>query len=172
MPKCLVCGKELKNPKSKSHINSKFHQEKLNKSGKKDVKKIESSVKTDEISLLKKLIENLDRRLSIIEERLNVSNTSITSQTYKPLNNKKIADMIVKTIKEKTSSHRIRRNLTLIDLKEEITDMVQISDQEFEEIILRLYRKQVVDLQSGGKPTEYHIRSPIGNKFYYIALKI
>ena len=27
MPKCEICGKELANPNSQGHINSKFHQE-------------------------------------------------------------------------------------------------------------------------------------------------
>ncbi|MFO8020385.1 MAG: hypothetical protein R6U96_17320 [Promethearchaeia archaeon] len=31
MPKCEICGKDLKNPKSKSHINSEFHQAALRK---------------------------------------------------------------------------------------------------------------------------------------------
>lgn len=31
MPKCEICGKELKDPKSASHINSKYHQEALKK---------------------------------------------------------------------------------------------------------------------------------------------
>jgi histone H3/H4 len=31
IPKCEVCGKNLKNPESKSHINSKYHQDALKK---------------------------------------------------------------------------------------------------------------------------------------------
>ena len=31
MPKCDVCGKNIKNPDSKAHINSKFHQAALKK---------------------------------------------------------------------------------------------------------------------------------------------
>ncbi len=31
MPKCEICGKELANPNSSSHINSKFHQDSLKK---------------------------------------------------------------------------------------------------------------------------------------------
>ena len=173
MPKCLICGKELKNPNSSSHINSKYHQDKLQQSsqGKNNVVKVDKPIEKDEYSQLKRLIEKLDRRISNIEDQLKLIGTSITPQGKEILNNDRISEMIVKTIKEKTSSHRIRRNLTLVDLKEEITAKVRISNQEFEEIILRLYRKQIVDLQSGGKPTDYHIRSPVGNKFYYIALK-
>ena len=42
---------------------------------------------------------------------------------------------------------------------------------KFEEIILRLYRKQVIDLQPGGDPGDYHLLSPTGKKFYYLIAK-
>ncbi|MGV9171812.1 MAG: hypothetical protein ACOC44_00410 [Promethearchaeia archaeon] len=44
MPKCEICGKELSNPKSESHINSQYHQEALKKLEAK--KKQESEPKT------------------------------------------------------------------------------------------------------------------------------
>ena len=31
MPKCEICGRELKDPDSLSHINSKYHQDAFNK---------------------------------------------------------------------------------------------------------------------------------------------
>ena len=73
MPKCKICGKVLKNPKSSSHIKSKYHQEKLASSP--SITPLDSSPqyapeKNDFIKL-KNLVFNLEKRMNKIEKQLN-----------------------------------------------------------------------------------------------------
>ncbi len=74
MPKCKICGKELKNPNSSSHINSKFHQGKLKRITTKSTKSSEvrftpiiPTEKGEDIEL-RRIVLNLEKRILKIEE--------------------------------------------------------------------------------------------------------
>lgn len=182
MPKCLICGKELQNPNSRSHINSKYHQDRMNRNNIKSlksqisVKKGSKIVDLSDLNNLKVKVNDLEKRINFIENQLNrvlsnqnhlMSNYHTQNKDFKTIDEKKI----IKVIKRKSNSQYIKGNLILAELKQEFSSLYSISDKQFEEIILRLYRKQIIDLQPGGNPSEYHIISPTGTKFYYLILK-
>ena len=178
MPTCKTCGKNLQNPNSTRHINSKFHQEKLALS--KDVKELDLSsqhaVETSDFTNLKNLVLNLEKRMSNIEKQIkgiweNAELKNKKTPEIKDRNIQKLEKEIVKIIKQRSSAQQIKGNIALKDLKKIILKSYNISEKDFEEIILRLYRKQIFDLQPGGSPTDYQLLSPTGKKFYYLIVK-
>ena len=82
MPKCKICGKELKNPNSSNHINSKFHQGKLKKITTKSTKGSEIRIKPiipterGEDNELRKRVLNLEKRILKIENLLRIDDIS------------------------------------------------------------------------------------------------
>jgi len=178
MPICKICGKTLKNPNSTSHIKSKYHQGKLVSSP--SITSIDLSPQQDieknDFIKLKNSIFNLEKRMSIIEKqmksirdgpKLKIKKTS----DKKTRNLQKLDKEIVKIIKQRSSAQQIKGNIALKDLKKLILRSYNISEKEFEEIILRLYRKQIFDLQPGGSPSDYQLLSPTGKRFYYLIVK-
>jgi len=180
MTKCEICGKTLKNPKATSHINSKFHQNKL-----KQLKQIQKKdLKAEDISKinintelvnLKNIIYNLEKRVVKIENKLNSGGLSskliksvATHEISKEIN---LEQEIINIVNQRSNLQQIKGNFILNDLKEIILNEYNISDKDFEDNILRLYRKQLVDLQPGGNPADYHLISPTGKKFYYLMIK-
>lgn len=180
MPICKICGKTLKNPNSTSHINSKFHQEKLKKiKGKKVGVSIKDTAKMDtvnELKNLKNLVLNLEKRIVKIESKLNIESSG-TKQFRREKISKKFKDdidverEIINILNQRADLQRIKGNFALKDLRKILTKDLRISNKEFEDKILRLYRKQVIDLQPGGNPDEYHLISPTGKRFYYLRIK-
>jgi len=178
MPICKICGKTLKNPNSTSHIKSKYHQEKLVSSP--SITSIDLSpqqnIEKNDFIKLKNSIFNLEKRMSIIENQmkgirdgpeLKIKKT----RDKKTRNLQKLDKEIVKIIKQRSSAQQIKGNIALKDLKKLILRSYNISEKEFEEIILRLYRKQIFDLQPGGSPSDYQLLSPTGKRFYYLIVK-
>ncbi len=183
MPKCKICGKELKNPNSSSHKNSKFHQEKLKKITSKSSKSSEvritpiiPSEKGENIEL-RKIVLNLEKRISKIEVLLKkdgVSFKSVTSEKKagKFKSDKELEREIIRIVNQRSHFQQIKGNIALKDLKNIFQTNYNVSITEFEEGMLRLYRKQIIDLQPGGNPNDYHLLSPTGKKFYYLFIKI
>jgi len=178
MPTCKICGKTLKNPNSTSHINSKYHQEKLALSPRKPSLELSSQsiIEQNDFIKLKNSVLNLEKRISIIEKQLKTIPDSSESKIKKtsdlqPRNIQKLEKEIVKIIKQRSSAQQIKGNIALKDLKEILTKSYNINEKDFEDIILKLYRKQIVDLQPGGSPTDYQLLSPTGKKFYYLIVK-
>lgn len=178
MPICKICGKTLKNPNSTSHINSKYHQEKLALSPIRPSLELTTQpvIAQNDFIKLKNLVLNLEKRMSYIEKELkgirNSSELKIKKTSdVKARNIQKLEKEIVKIIKQRSSAQQIKGNIALKDLKEILIRSYNISEKDFEEIILKLYRKQVFDLQPGGSPTDYQLLSPTGKKFYYLIVK-
>ncbi|MGB5913147.1 MAG: hypothetical protein WBH31_18300 [Promethearchaeia archaeon] len=178
MPTCKICGKTLKNPNSTSHINSKYHQEKLALLPRKPSLGLSSQsiIEQNDFIKFKNSLLNLEKRISIIEKQLKTirysSELKIKKKSdLKPRNIQKLEKEIVKFIKQRSSAQQIKGNIALKDLKEIIIKSYNISEKDFEEIILKLYRKQIFDLQPGGSPTEYQLLSPTGKTFYYLIVK-
>lgn len=175
MPKCKICGKDLKNPNAKSHINSKFHQEKLKKLGKgAKPSKFDQRVQTDlivEVDNLRNLFANLEKRILNIEKVLNLSKSvpkRIFSNESLDIN---LEQEIINLINQHSNIQQIKGNFPIKNIKDKILKNFNITQKDFEDIILRLYRKQLIDLQPGGDPKEYHLLSPTGKKFYYLITK-
>ncbi|MFX1450480.1 MAG: hypothetical protein ACFFCM_06545 [Promethearchaeota archaeon] len=176
MPKCKICGKNLKNPEAERHINSKYHQEKLKGLKQKKIKFTKSKAisKRDienELKDIKKNLLNMEKRIVRIEESLKL-------EEYSPIRSKKITKRdinfekeFIKVINQKSNLQQIRGNFALKDLRDSFIRDYGISNKQFEENILRLYRKQLVDLQPGGNPEDYQLLSPTGKKFYYLIIK-
>jgi len=175
MPECQICGKVLKNPKTSSHINSKFHQQKL-----REIKspKIGDLVKDpsithsidEELVQLKKIVLELENRIIKIEKKLN---REIVTKDY-AYGKSKVVDFekeFINLINHRSNLQPIKGNFPLKELRDIFTNEFNITDREFEDNILRLYRKQLIDLQAGGNPSEYHLVSPTGKRFYYLIAK-
>ena len=182
MPKCKICGKELKNPNSIRHINSKFHQEKLKKITTKSSKSSEvrispimPSEKGENIEL-RNIVLNLEKRISKIEALLKIDGVSFKSVTSekkagKFKSDKELEHEIIRIVNQRSPFQQIKGNIALKDLKNIFQTNYNVSIKEFEEGMLRLYRKQIIDLQPGGNPSDYHLLSPTGKKFYYLFIK-
>lgn len=182
MPKCKICGKVIKNPKSSSHINSKFHQGKLKKITTKSSKSSEARIspiipseKGENIEL-RNIVLNLDIRISKIETLLKIDSVSFKSVTSekkagKFKSDKELEQEIIKIVNQRSQFQQIKGNIALKDLKNIFQTNYNVSIKEFEEGMLRLYRKQIIDLQPGGNPNDYHLLSPTGKKFYYLFIK-
>jgi len=182
MPKCKICGKELKNPISSSHINSKFHQGKLkkittnsSKSSEVRISPIIPSEKGENIEL-RNIVLNLEKRISKIEDLLRIDGVSFKSVTSekkagKFKSDKELEHEIIKIVNQRSHFQQIKGNIALKDLKNIFQTNYNVSIKEFEEGMLRLYRKQIIDLQPGGNPNDYHLLSPTGKKFYYLFIK-
>jgi DNA repair exonuclease SbcCD ATPase subunit len=177
MPKCKVCGKELNNPNSKRHLNSKYHLQKLGKSG-----KIQKSIEvkpevrlraTSEISELRVIISDLEKRLSMVEKALNIKSSKMKSRKDLPISNElDIENLIINILNQKSNQQQIRGNFILKNIRDILKKSYNVPESKFEESVLRLYRKQLVDLQPGGNPEDYHLLSPTGKKFYYLIAKL
>lgn len=175
MPKCKICGKVLKNPNAKSHIDSKFHQEKLKKIGEgakpsKVVRRGQTGLIV-ELDNLRNLVTNLEKRILTIEKVLNLSK-SIPKRVFP---NKSLdinlEQEIINLINQHSNIQQIKGNFPIKNFKDIVLKNFNITQKDFEDIILRLYRKQLIDLQPGGDPKEYHLLSPTGKKFYYLITK-
>ena len=182
MPKCKICGKVLKNPNSSSHINSKYHQEKLKKLTAKSSQGSEAiiapiiPIEKEENTELRNMVLSLEKRISKIEDILKIDAVSFKSVTSekrvtKFKNNKELEQEIINIVNQRSHFQQIKGNIALKDLKNIFQTNYNVSKNEFEEGVLRLYRKQIVDLQPGGNPDDYHLLSPTGKKFYYLFIK-
>ena len=182
MPKCKICGKELKNPNSSSHVNSKFHQEKLKKRTAKSSKSSEiitpiiPIIEKGENLELRNIVLDLEKRILKIEALLKIDDISFKSVSYekkagKFKSDKELEQEIIRIVKQRSHFQQIKGNIALKDLKTIFQANYNVSIKEFEEGMLRLYRKQIIDLQPGGNPNDYHLLSPTGKKFYYLFIK-
>ena len=89
-----------------------------------------------------------------------------------PLDDEKKLTGIIKDIIEKNSDlYSIKGLIPLEDLKRELFKGYNLSENKFKELILRLYRKEFIDLQAGGTPSGYHLKSPTGKRFFYLIVK-
>ncbi len=169
--KCPKCGKEYKRISYyEKHIIS--CQGKQTKSRKKSNK----SKKENNYREIKDLISNLDKRIIEIEKKLalNESHSKFFDNSEKSMKFRNIHEFekeITKTLGQNTGFKNKRGNLSIKEIRKIFLKEYNISNKEFEENIMRLYRKQIIDLQPGGNPADYHLLSPTGKKFYYLTLK-
>ena len=84
---------------------------------------------------------------------------------------KRIENRIIKLIQDRASIQRIKSTVAIKDVNRIIKSEFGISEADFVDLMMRLYRKQVIDLQPGGSPGEYTLQSPTGSRFYYVSLK-
>ena len=175
LPVCQTCGKKLKNPDSPAHLKSKFHQEKLKKIGEgakssKVVRRGQTGLIV-EVNNLRNLFANLEKRILNIEKVLNLNKSvpkKIFSNESLDIN---LEQEIINLINLHSNIQQIKGNFPIKNIKDKILKNFNITQKDFEDIILRLYRKQLIDLQPGGDPKEYHLLSPTGKKFYYLITK-
>ena len=182
MSYCKICNAKYKDPnyaRSQRHINSKSHQEKLKKHKKTtriaDLGKVKELDVVSELIQLKDIVSNMENRITNIEKFLNLSKAKKVSKkseiTLKESQIRRLEKEIINLINQQSHIQQIRGNFPIKNIRKIIMKKFNISEKEFEDIILRLYRKQIIDLQSGGDPTDYHLLSPTGKKFYYLITK-
>ena len=166
---CPKCGK-------KSVPGSRYYKKhvanckgEINKSPKKSQKK-------DEISLIKKNLLAIEKRLSKLEDLLRKGNSDAflgdgleNRQKFNTMN--EFQQELMKIIQKNPKFKHIKRNYILKDIRNLFLREYKITEKEFEDNILRLYRKQIIDLQPGGNSSDYHISLPTGKKFYYLITK-
>jgi len=175
MPICKICGKELKNPSDPRHIKSKYHQNALKKLKYQKKEEIIVQDKTDQLKL-KENILILENRISkiekIIDARLLTDDYNKKSDLLiTELKDNELIEELVNIINQRKDYKQIKKSITLKELKNIFEKKYNLNENQFRNIILKLYRKQLIDLQPGGPSTDYHLLSPTGKKFYYLILK-
>jgi len=182
MSYCKICKKKYKDPNyatSQRHLSSKFHQEKLKKIKKTtrvtDLGKVSELDVVSELTQLKDLVLNMENRISNIEKFLNLDRMKIVSKkneiTSKESQIRNLEEEIINSINQQSHIQHIKGNFPIKNVRKIVMKKFNISEKDFEDIILRLYRKQIIDLQTGGDPNDYHLLSPTGKKFYYLITK-
>ena len=182
MSYCEICNKKYRDPNyatSQRHINSKTHQDKLKKRRKgprvADLGGSKGLNIVSELSHLKDTVSNMEIRISNIENMLNLGRMTKVSKkskaTLKESQIRRLEQEIINLINQESHIQQIKGNFLIKNVKESVMKKFNIAEQDFEDIILRLYRKQIIDLQPGGAPTDYHILSPTGKRFYYLITK-
>lgn len=174
---CPKCGKIYKR-------DGKYWEEHLEKCTRKESKtsskpKLIKTIKVKDFNKLFNRLDNFEKRLSILEQKFNkldLNNIfSLKSQieiTNLPINNdKKLVNIIKDIIIKNSNLYSIKGVIPLEDLKANLSKKYNLIEKEFEEIILKLYRRELVDLQSGGTPNGYHLKSPTGKRFFYLMVK-
>ena len=182
MSYCEICIRKYKDPNyatSQRHINSKLHQDNLKK--RKKVPKVADLGEfrrvniVSELNHLKDTVSKMEIRISNIENFLNLGRINKISKksktTLKESQIRRLEKEIINLINQESHIQQIKGNFPIKKLKISVMKKFNVSEQEFEDIILRLYRKQIIDLQPGGEPTDYHILSPTGKRFYYLITK-
>jgi len=78
LPICSVCGKTLKNPNSKSHIQSKFHQDALRRQkGLSDAEVVSDIAKTKPTGI--RASAQIEKRVSLLEEQIRFIMNKLTA---------------------------------------------------------------------------------------------
>ena len=185
MPICKICGKELKNPSDPRHIKSKYHQNALKKLKYQKKEEIIVQDKTDQLKLqnIMDVISDIKENILILENRISKIESIIDARLLTDDYNKKshllitelkdneLIEELVNIINQRKDYKQIKKSITLKELKNILKKKFNLNENQFRNIILKLYRKQLIDLQPGGPSTDYHLLSPTGKKFYYLILK-
>jgi len=172
----FICPKCKKEYVSDSHYYKKHIATCQGKVEKKPIKKLKKKQKKDEITLLKKNMQNLEKRVSRLENLLTRESSDVYLEAELRITPKfttmdEFHRELMKIIQNNPKFKHIKRNYVLKDLRKLFLKDYKISEKEFEDNILRLYRKQIIDLQPGGNNSEYQISLPTGKKFYYLITK-
>jgi len=177
MPKCSICGKELQNPNSIRHVNSAYHQKALQreKIPEKRLRTSQIVVKDTklqkEIKELKEVVIGIEKRVKNLEYLITKNNQNNQYTTYTDDDTRVIENSIIRLIKDISSNQRIKGMVPIKNINKSIKKEFKIKEDDFINLIMRLYRKQMIDLQPGGNPRDYHLKSPTGSDFYYVSLK-
>lgn len=172
---CAKCGKEYKR---------KGYYDKHIKdcTGKKPSPKVKKRVRKPKIvdkNDIVKRVDNIELRLSNLEEEfknLDLGNHKNRLNRKKainlPINNEiELVKIIKNIIKVNTNLYSIKGMIPLEDLKDIMNRNYNLTEKSFEDIILKLYRKEYIDLHAGGTPDSYLLKSPTGKEFYYLMVK-
>lgn len=169
---CQKCGKEYK---SRYHYENHIKKCTGKPSKKKITKKKTSVSSKNELNNLKIKVENIEQRLIKIETILQDINRKSFGKKDS-VNITKFDDFhdfhkeLVKIINERPQFKQIRGNYVLKEIRNIFLHDYKMSQKEFEENILKLYRKELIDLQPGGNKFDYHLSLPTGAKFYYLII--
>ncbi len=181
---CTVCNKNYKDVTGlKKHITTDSHKAALKKANISEAddparllfpaatprapstkKERSSSQGLDEI---KQLFVSLEQRVQEIERRLNIPRPQ-------PRGREKIESIarfkseLKQILAQLAPGLEVKGNYPLKDVRAQFQARFDILDEEFVKNILQLYRKQEIDLQAGGDPSEYHVTSPTSKDFYYL----
>ncbi|HEC39802.1 hypothetical protein LCGC14_0482150 [marine sediment metagenome] len=174
--KCPKCGREYKTKGAFYQKHVKNCVGEIPKQKDKKISKPQKGRKT--LNTVIKRLESFDTRLSNLEKKFNefdISNRKLPSNksvALLPMNSeKKLVNIIKSIIAENANSYSIKGLITLKELRTKIINRYNLSEGKFEELMLKLYRKELVDLQAGGNPQNYQLKSPTGKEFYYLRVK-
>ncbi len=174
--KCPKCGKDYKTQGSyyQKHIKNCIGNIPKPKSNKKS----KSQNASGSLATVLKRFEIFETRLSSLERkfnRFNISNRKIHPNKEVrnlPINNeKKLVNIIKKIVNENSNLYSIKGMMSLKELRDNIRINYNLSETIFEELMLKLYRRELIDLQAGGNPKDYQLKSPTGKMFYYLRVK-
>jgi len=165
MAKCKICGKDLKNPNSKSHINSKYHQDKLNKipTDNKSITGVTKDIKlVEQIELINKKLKVYDSRLENLENIL-LKNKKSLIKTKNELFD--IIKQILPVI-----SNQVLGIATIEDLLKRIKIDYDISEVGFRKGLLKLNSENKIQLEPGMSDISYSLKDNYGNIYKLIRL--
>lgn len=174
--KCSKCGKEYQR---KGYYDKHIKICTGGKPKSKQVKVKDSFVNIKLFDNVLKQIGNIEIRLSNLEKKFKNLNFRDYKNRKKP---KKSMNLLLKSeveliniikeiINQTSNPYSIKGVISLEDLKKHFEKNYDLSQKLFEEMMLKLYRKAFIDLQAGGTPDSYHLKSPTGKEFFYLMIK-
>ena len=174
MPICKICGKELKNPESPRHINSKYHQKKLKelkaKKGQKSKGKeeLKTSLNSNDILSIIDRLDRIEHRLQVLEKFHHEFKNKESRSTISSVS------ALLEIVKEKLpiiSKNQLGiEKVSLGELYTKITDEYSISKKNFSKGLLKLNDAGKVQLEPGSSSRDFSINDNYGNVYKLIRL--
>jgi hypothetical protein len=139
MPICQICGKELKNPKSKGHVNSKFHKNALKKQGKTLPVDTKTTLPRKSISVTVPST-GLENRINLLEDQVKFIMTKLDAVDVRLAS-------LVPTITSLKDISTIKMGIKrLIPPGESMTIDELIKSKELQNVEWRILEKTLLDL--------------------------
>ena len=162
MPKCSICGKNIKKPNSKRHINSQFHQNALKnqthlliekkvpikESKKSKAKKIEVTqeikyITQDKFEEIVSRIKDLEVRLSVLEKGLDKQKVDKRKHVVSEISDEQFFELVTHAY------HKIEKKLgdmvTIPSLTSKIKESLKWDTDEIHERLYHLYLNYKID---------------------------
>ncbi|MHA1439848.1 MAG: hypothetical protein ACTSPD_20055 [Promethearchaeota archaeon] len=174
MPVCKICGKNLKNPNSKNHINSKFHQEKLKQQNlsKQSTSKIDSNIEIrdffKELLTIKSRLTSIENRLKVIEDFYDIQNKEKNKIRISGISN--LWEIIKHKIPEISNNILGIEKVSIGKLYQKISNDHIIPKEDFEKALIKLNDSGKIQLEAGTNEDDFSIKDNYGNVYKLIRL--
>lgn len=164
MPKCQICGAELKNPNSKRHINSKKHQKALKAKGHPEsVSAVRSTTVSSDlgsrVTSLESSMSSLTSKINFLIEEFTSLQKRMGQISVSPKSSEISQDLILNKIDESTKYKRSTGNWITIDdlvsaLSKKTTDWSAIQTT-----IITMFDRGLIDLIDGKSSKKISMRN-------------